>query len=245
MKIKNTKNFIDFCNEIGLKAFFSEIPVKKFNYDINNFTSRKGIQTNITCDNQDKHELLKNLKERVKELDCNLKKTSTNLVFGDGDINADLMLIGEAPGSEEDKTGFPFVGQAGDLLNLILQAIKKEKNKCYISNVIFWRPPGNRNPSQDEIKMCLPFIKEQIEIISPKFLILLGNIASQTLLKNSLGITKICGQKFEYELCAKKIPCWPIFHPAFLLRNPYAKKELWLKLCQIYNFIEESYENKL
>ena len=245
MKIKNTKNFIDFCNEIGLKTYFSDIPVKKFNYNTNNSALRKKNHTNSPNDNQNKQKLLKNLKERVEKLDCNLKKTSTNLVFGDGDINTDLMLIGEAPGSEEDKTGLPFVGQAGDLLNLLLQAIKKERNKCYISNVIFWRPPGNRNPSLDEINMCLPFVKEHIEIINPKFLILLGNIASKTLLKNSLGITKICGHKFEYELGTKKIACWPIFHPAFLLRNPYAKKELWVKLCEIYNFIEESYENKL
>ena len=118
--------------EIGLKTFFSEIPVKKFNYDINNNASRKKIIQIFLMIIKDKQELLKNLKERVEKLDCNLKKTSTNLVFGDGDINADLMLIGEAPGSEEDKTGFPFVGQAGDLLNLILQAIKKEKK-----NVIY------------------------------------------------------------------------------------------------------------
>ena len=245
MKIKNTKNFIDFCNEIGLTTVFSDIPVKKSNYYIKKNTSIKENPTISSNNDQEKQKLLKNLKERVEKLDCNLKKTSTNIVFGDGDINSDLMLIGEAPGSGEDKTGLPFVGQAGDLLNLVLQAIKKEKNKCYISNVIFWRPPGNRNPSLDEIKMCLPFVKEHIEIINPNFLILLGNIASKTLIQNSLGITKICGKRFEYELNAKKIPCWPIFHPAFLLRNPYAKKELWLKLCEIYCFIEESYENKL
>ena len=130
MKIKNTKNFIDFCNEIGLKAFFSEIPVKKFNYDINNFTSRKEIHTNKPYDNHDKQELLKNLKEKVKKLDCNLKKTSTNLVFGDGDINADLMLIGEAPGNKEEEFGVTFTGEIGELLNKMLIAINIKRNGC-------------------------------------------------------------------------------------------------------------------
>ncbi len=243
MKIKNTKNFIDFCNEIGINSFFNDKPVKKFSYSIKNSFLKQNILNKKSNHNYNKLDLLNDLRIKVEKLNCSIKNTATKLVFGDGNINADVMLVGEAPGSEEDRSGIPFVGQAGELLNKMLTSIKIERKNCYVTNVIFWRPPGNRVPSKDEIQTCLPFLKEHIKIINPKFLILMGNVASKSLIDPSLGITKISGKKFDYVLNGKKIPCWPIFHPAFLLRNSNAKKSMWIVLCKIFYFMKKYYEN--
>ena len=149
------------------------------------------------------------------------------------------MIIGEAPGAEEDKIGKPFVGQAGKLLDEMLKFISLQRTKnIYLTNVVFWRPPGNRTPNSEEIKICLPFVQKHIEIINPKLIIVLGNVASKALLNKTDGITKLRTQEHFYvDKENSKIPVKAIFHPAYLLRNPSEKKKTWDDLKKIYDHI--------
>jgi len=154
---------------------------------------------------------------------CKLCAGRTNIVFGTGDARADLMFVGEGPGFEEDKQGLPFVGRAGQLLNQIIKAMGYERGQVYIANVVKCRPPENRTPQPDEAEACTPFLFEQIAIISPRAIVALGSPAAQALLMTSAGITKIRGTFRDF----RGIPVMPTFHPAYLLRNPAAKKEVW------------------
>lgn len=147
----------------------------------------------------------------------------TQVVFGVGNPNADLMFVGEAPGADEDVQGVPFVGRAGQLLTKIIEAIGLEREDVYIANVIKCRPPGNRNPEPDEVETCEPFLFRQIDIIKPKVIVALGKFGAQTLLRTDAPISKLRGRVFDYR-GAKLIPT---FHPAYLLRNPSAKREVW------------------
>ena len=149
------------------------------------------------------------------------------MVFSDGNPNSKIMLIGEAPGHDEDIQGKPFVGRSGKLLDKMLNAIELSRDKVYIANIIPWRPPNNRRPTDDEINMCLPMIKKHIEIINPSAILLLGSTATYALIKNSEGITKIRGKWVDIEINTKKYPMLPTFHPAFLLRQPAQKKFSW------------------
>ena len=158
---------------------------------------------------------------------CELYKSSTNMVFSDGNPKSKIMLIGEAPGHDEDIQGKPFVGRSGKLLDKMLEAIELNREKVYIANIIPWRPPNNRRPTEEEIEICLPFIKKHIELINPKVLMLLGSTATFALLKNSEGITKIRGKWVDLNLDNISIPTLPTFHPAFLLRQPAQKKHVW------------------
>jgi len=158
---------------------------------------------------------------------CELYKSSTNMVFSDGNPKSKIMLIGEAPGRDEDIQGKPFVGRSGKLLDKMLEAIELNREKVYIANIIPWRPPNNRRPTEEEIEICLPFIKKHIELINPKVLMLLGSTAAFALLKNSEGITKIRGKWVDLNLNNILIPTLPTFHPAFLLRQPAQKKHVW------------------
>jgi DNA polymerase len=145
------------------------------------------------------------------------------IVFGVGNPNADLMFVGEAPGADEDVQGIPFVGRAGQLLTKIIEAIELKREDVYIANVIKCRPPGNRNPEQDEVDTCEPFLFRQIDIIRPKVIVALGKFGAQTLLRTHDPISRLRGRIFDYR-GAKLIPT---FHPAYLLRNPSAKREVW------------------
>jgi uracil-DNA glycosylase family 4 len=147
----------------------------------------------------------------------------TQVVFGVGNPDADLMFVGEAPGGDEDVQGIPFVGRAGQLLTKIIEAIDLTRDDVYIANVIKCRPPGNRNPEPDEIETCEPFLFQQIDIIEPKIIVTLGKFAAQTLLRTDAPISRIRGRVFDYR-GAKLIPT---FHPAYLLRNPSSKREVW------------------
>ena len=149
------------------------------------------------------------------------------MVFSDGNPRSKIMLIGEAPGHDEDIQGKPFVGRSGKLLDKMLNAIELSRDKVYIANIIPWRPPNNRRPTDDEINMCLPMIKKHIEIINPSAILLLGSTATYALIKNSEGITKIRGKWVDIEINRKKYPMLPTFHPAFLLRQPAQKKFSW------------------
>jgi DNA polymerase len=163
---------------------------------------------------------------------CPLKLTATNLVFADGNPSARVMVIGEAPGADEDRAGKPFVGVSGQLLDRMLGWIGLDRNKAYITNVLFWRPPGNRQPTPAEISACLPFVERHIELVSPDVLLLVGGASAKTLLARSEGITKLRGRWFQYESAgmSRPIPALPTYHPAFLLRQPAQKREAWRDL---------------
>ena len=166
---------------------------------------------------------------------CELYKSSTNMVFSDGNPKSKIMLIGEAPGHDEDIQGKPFVGRSGKLLDKMLEAIELNREKVYIANIIPWRPPSNRRPTDEEIEICLPFIKKHIELIKPKVLMLLGSTATFALLKNTEGITKIRGKWVDLNLNSISVPTLPTFHPAFLLRQPAQKKHVWEDLKSLQN----------
>ena len=155
---------------------------------------------------------------------CQLAKTRRNLVFGDGNLNAQIVFVGEAPGADEDEQGLPFVGRAGQLLtDIIVKGMKLNRKDVYICNILKCRPPGNRNPLPDEISKCEPFLKKQLQIISPKIICALGTFAAQTLLKTDIPISALRGRFHSYE----GIKLMPTYHPAYLLRNPSAKKPVW------------------
>ena len=160
---------------------------------------------------------------------CPLKRTATNLVFADGNPEARIMLIGEAPGADEDRLGRPFVGVSGQLLDRMLGCIGLDRRSAYITNVIFWRPPGNRQPTPAEIATCLPFVERHIELAMPEILVLVGGASAKTLLARNDGITKLRGRWFSYESAgmSRPVPAMPTYHPAFLLRQPAQKREAW------------------
>ena len=166
---------------------------------------------------------------------CGLKRTAMNTVFADGNPHADLMLMGEAPGAEEDRKGLPFVGAAGHLLDRMLAAIDRDRTSAYISNILFWRPPGNRNPTNEEIALCLPFVQRHIALVRPRVLVLVGGVAAKTLLNRSEGITRLRGKWYKYYPDDSGIPvdATAVFHPAFLLRKGHQKRETWQDLISI------------
>jgi len=160
---------------------------------------------------------------------CRLAGTRKNVVFGVGDPNADLMFVGEAPGRDEDLQGEPFVGRAGQLLTDIIKAMKLTRDQVYIANVIKCRPPENRNPEPDELDACRPFIRQQVEMIKPKVIVTLGRFGLQSLTEKGYGISSVRGQWLDYN----GIKLMPTYHPAYLLRNPAAKKEVWADMKKV------------
>ena len=160
---------------------------------------------------------------------CLLKRTATNLVFADGNPEARLMLVGEAPGADEDRLGRPFVGVSGQLLDRMLAGIGLDRRSVYITNVVFWRPPGNRKPTPAEVAACLPFVERHIELVDPEILVCLGEAAARTLLARTDGITRLRGRWFDYASAgmARPVPAMPTFHPAYLLRQPAQKRAAW------------------
>ena len=159
---------------------------------------------------------------------CHLSQGRTQVVFGVGDPDADLMFIGEAPGFHEDKQGEPFVGAAGQLLTRMLGEIDLSREQCYIANVIKCRPPGNRDPLPEEIEACTPWLVEQVSLIQPRVIVTLGNFATKFVLNTSLGITRMRGQVHDWH--GRTVI--PTFHPAYLLRNPSCRREVWEDMKQ-------------
>ena len=158
---------------------------------------------------------------------CALKATATQLVFADGNPQARVMFVGEAPGRDEDIEGLPFVGRSGKLLDRMLAAIGLDRTSVYIANIVPWRPPGNRTPTPQELAICLPFILRQIELADPDILVCMGNPSAQTLLGLKEGITKTRGRWFTFDTGKREIRAMPTFHPAFLLRSPLQKRFAW------------------
>ena len=177
---------------------------------------------------------LKRLKKSINDIkNCSLKNNATNMVFSDGNPKSKIMLIGEAPGANEDQEGLPFVGRAGALLDKMLAAIDLDRKKVYISNIINYRPPDNRRPTDEEIKRYLPFITKHIEIINPKILVLLGSTAMNALIGNNVVISKMRGKWIEKKFGNCKTSVIITFHPAFLMRQPMQKKMAWIDLKMI------------
>ena len=214
-------NLIEYYNLINANLLFNNTPINRYNNDFHISNDTKKLK-------------LERLKKNIQLIkNCELKKSATNLVFGDGNIDAKIMIIGEGPGAQEDSEGIPFVGRAGKLLDKMLEAIQLDRDKVYISNVVNYRPPANRRPTEDEIKKYLPYLKTHIEIINPKILILLGSTALTALIGNIEVISKARGKWIQKEI--GKIKPWIIasFHPAFLMRQPEQKKLAWIDLKMI------------
>jgi uracil-DNA glycosylase family 4 len=175
---------------------------------------------------------LEELKAALEAFDgCALKRTATSTVFADGVASGGVMLIGEAPGRDEDRSGKPFVGRAGQLLDKMLAAIALDrKTNAYITNVINWRPPDNRDPTPEEAAACLPFLRRHIELVQPKVIILLGAVAARHVVGVNEGIMKLRGRWLEYRVGDRMVPLMPTLHPAYLLRQPAHKKLAWRDL---------------
>ncbi len=188
---------------------------------------------------------LDELKKAVENFDgCNLKKMATNTVFCDGNPDSEIMVIGEAPGNNEDLQGIPFCGDSGILLNEMLNAVNLTRKKdFYITNVIFWRPPGNRRPSEEELAICRPFVERHIELFAPKIIILVGATAMSAILGINEPITKIRGKFLDYkpDFLNENTKTFTIFHPSFLMRQPAKKKVAWQDMLSLENFVKNNF----
>ncbi len=189
----------------------------------------------------DRVSALMKLREEIGDCKrCKLSKQRKNIVFGEGNPEASLMFIGEAPGSEEDIQGRPFVGEAGQLLNRLIIKMGFKREEVYIANIVKCRPPFNRDPEEDEIKTCFPFLERQIEVISPSVIVSLGRISAWTLLRTKIPITRLRGKFYDY----KGIPLMPTFHPAYLLRNPKDKWLVWSDMQQVIERLKARKQGK-
>ena len=215
-------NLIEYYNLINANLLLSETPIKR---------SRDKSIDSLGGSKLEKLEKLKKNIQLIKN--CELKKSAQNLVFGDGNINAKIMIIGEGPGAQEDKEGKPFVGRAGKLLNKMLESINLNRTKVYISNVVNYRPPLNRRPTEEEIERYFPYLINHVEIINPKILLLLGSTALNAIVGKKEVISKARGKWMQKEIGNIKPFVIASFHPAFLMRQPEQKKFAWIDLKMI------------
>ena len=171
---------------------------------------------------------------------CALKKTATNLVFGDGNPKAKIVLIGEGPGPEEDRQGQSFVGPGGQLLNKMLASIGLDRTQVFLSNIVFWRPPGNRTPTAQETSLCMPFVERLMELIDPEVLITLGGQAAKSMLAETAGIGRLRGKWYTYSTpkLSRPVQATALFHPDYLLSSPAHKREAWQDLLMIRDKLE-------
>ena len=222
MNQSNKKN-LEFIVNSGVNYFLQDSPRNWFENE------KKSELSNPNINTRDKKMKIDEVIKDLKDHNSNLKKTAKNLVVYDGNLNAKVMLIGEAPGRDEDEQGIPFVGRAGQLLNKMLLAINLQREDVYITNVVNWRPPDNRTPNDEEILEFLPFLQRQIDIIKPKFIFLLGGVAAKAILSTPLALGKLRGKWHEYKSLNldESIPTIASYHPAFLLRSPQYKKHSW------------------
>ena len=229
-------------NKPALKTNKKKLYYKLINnelvYDNKSIVRYKKNNKNNTPKN--KLNQLEELRKRINSIkNCDLKKNATNLVFSDGNPFAKIMIVGEGPGANEDKEGKPFVGRAGKLLDKMLAAIKLNRKNVYISNVVNFRPPMNRRPTDEEIKKYLPFLNKHIELINPKILLLLGATALNALIGNEVVISKARGKWTNKKFGESTVQIIASFHPAFLMRQPDQKKYVWEDLKMIRKKISE------
>ena len=216
---------------------FELLNILDYSYIFNNKPIKR-IKTKPTLENS--LSKLKDLKRKIEAIqDCDLKKNASKIVFGDGNIHSSIMIVGEGPGQKEDELGKPFVGDAGALLNKMLKAIKIEREKIYITNVVNYRPPNNRKPEKSEINRYSEYLKEHISIIDPQILILMGSTAMEALFGGNKRISKERGQWKEIIIKQKTYKSIITFHPAYLLRQPDQKKFSWEDLKIIHKKIDE------
>ncbi len=224
-KNQNNNNFEDIMDLFEIDYVYENRPIKR-TFDKSNL--------------ENKQSLLEKLKKKILNIsDCELKKNSNQMVFGDGDSSSPIMIIGEGPGQKEDEMGKPFVGDAGVLLNRMLEAINIKRPKVYITNVVNYRPPNNRKPETSEINRYSVFLREHISIINPKILILMGGTAMEALYGQTLKISKERGIWKELIVNQKTYLTILTFHPAYLLRQPDQKKYSWVDLKMIKKKIDE------
>ncbi|MCZ2328515.1 uracil-DNA glycosylase [Bartonella sp. F02] len=258
------EELLSFYKESGADAVLNEISIDRFNQSTSldqtikwetNIAHQEQTRSTIKPHSYPQHnpdntqrtlsniELAQNAKtlDELKSAllnfnDCSLKITAKNTCFADGTPGSPLMLIGEAPGRDEDIQGIPFVGKAGILLNKILASIGLRREDVYIANTVPWRPPGNRTPTPREIALCRPFIERQIQLANPRILVALGGTAAQFLTGSQSGIIRLRGKWLTYEREGQiKIPVMPTFHPAYLLRTPSQKKLTWIDFLEVKN----------
>ena len=221
LKKNNPIKLIKYYNLINHNLIYNNKAINRYKKE--NFEISKDKAKNLTI-----------LKKAIIDLkNCDLRNQAKNIVFSDGNPKSKIMLIGEAPGANEDQEGLPFVGRAGMLLDKMLAAINLDRTKVYISNIINYRPPENRRPTDEEIKRYLPFITKHIEIINPKILILLGSTAMNALIGSDVVISKMRGKWIEKKFGNCKTSVIITFHPAFLMRQPVQKKSAWIDLKMI------------
>jgi len=232
-----------FLESLGVDAVVSETPLDRFeeskavkksaqNSQIPQKSKAPSSLENITS--------LEELREAMVHFDgCSLKKTAMNLVFSDGNPQADVMIIGEAPGADEDRQGKPFVGQSGQLLRRIFGFIGLTLDHLYITNVLPYRPPGNRQPTPLEISLFHPFLEKHIALVNPKCIVLVGGTACKALLDMKDGITQLRGRWFDLNLasCENPIKVMATYHPAYLLRSPLRKRETWKDMLTLKSFL--------
>ena len=222
MNQSNKKN-LEFIINSGVNYFLQDSPRNWFENE------KKLEQSDFNKNTGDKKTQIDEVIKDLKNHKSSLQKSATKLVVYDGNLNAKVMLIGEAPGGDEDQQGIPFVGRAGQLLNKMLLAINLKREDVYITNVVNWRPPDNRTPNDNEILEYLPFLQRQIDIIKPKFIFLLGGVAAKAILSTPLALGKLRGKWHEYKSLnlEQGINTIASYHPAFLLRSPQYKKHSW------------------
>ncbi len=227
----NIKTILEFYQALGIDSLpIGTMPDTRYqmpdeNIIIHDVHHESGIVYHASAlTSEQKKSALKNLREEIGNCQrCKLSKGRTNIVIGEGSLDAEIMFIGEAPGREEDIQGKPFVGDAGQILTRLIVKMGFKREDVYIGNIVKCRPPLNRDPEDDEISSCIQFIKKQIGIISPKIIVSLGRVSTQTLIASKIPISRVRGRFFTYE----GIPLMPTFHPAYLLRNPKDKWLVW------------------
>ena len=257
MKNDLCKCIIQFYEALGIDILFDNIPItnaldnNKQNFNSNNITSNNNLnytshniqQVSINSIHDNKKIFIENINnpslqkllQEINSINCLIKSTARNTVVFDGDINSKVMIIGEAPGQEEDIQGKPFVGQSGILLNNMLKSIGLSRQDVIISNIVFWRPPFNRTPSTDEISLCLPYVKQLIQIINPKVLLLLGGVANHALLNTMAPMSRIRGT-INNVLGIKAVST---YHPAYLLRSSTQKKQAFHDFLLLKHIIDD------
>lgn len=209
---ENLRKILEWFYESGVNDITRNVPFK-------HIVTKQEIST------------LEDLRESMRNVEISIKDCALNMVFGVGNENAKVLLLGEAPGAEEDKQGIPFVGQSGQLLDKILAAIGLDRTKVYITNILPWRPPGNRTPTTDEIALFRPYVLKHISIINPKIVVCLGGTASKALLQTNQSMTQLRGKWITIDGISAEI--LPTFHPAYLLRSPSQKREAWLDFLMV------------
>ncbi|MBR1735152.1 MAG: uracil-DNA glycosylase [Alphaproteobacteria bacterium] len=205
--------------------WFADAGVSDISIDLGSAVKRKNVKTSINT--------LAELKEAMEKVEISIKNCALNMVFGVGNEHAEILLLGEAPGAEEDRQGIPFVGQSGQLLDKILASVGLDRTKVYITNILPWRPPGNRTPTLQEITQFRPYVIKHISLVNPKIVVCLGGTATKALLQTTQTMTQLRGKWTKIEELTAII--LPTFHPAYLLRSPSQKREAWIDFLTIKN----------